>query len=85
MASRRRQIKEQITKTQDPMIRMQLQELLNRKRQQRDKGIRKIEDIFDSVSRQAINKLSSSALRVLMLILITIILFIIFIVLESRA
>jgi len=85
MTSRRSQIKKQITRTQDPVIRMQLQELLNRKRQRRNKGIRKIEEIFDSVSRQAVNKLSSSALRVLMLILITIILFIIFIVLESRA
>jgi hypothetical protein len=85
MASRRSQIKKQISKTQDPVIRMQLQDLLNRKRQRRNKGIRKIEEIFDSASRQAIDKLSSSALRVLMLILITIILFIIFIVLESRA
>jgi hypothetical protein len=85
MASRRSQIKQQIARTEDPLIRMQLQELLNRKRQRRNKGIRKIEEFFDSVSRQAVNKLSSSALRVLMLILITIIFFIIFMILESSA
>lgn len=84
MTSRRRQLKQQIARTEDPVIRMQLQELLNKKRQRRNKGIRKIEEIFDSVSRQAINKLPSSSLRVLMLVLITIILFIIFMVLESR-
>jgi len=85
MATRRSQIKKQISMTEDPVIRMQLQELLNRKRQRRNKGIRKIEDIFDSLSRQTINKLSSTALRVLLLILITIILFIIYIVLDSSA
>ncbi len=85
MASRRSQLKEQITKTQDPVIRIQLQDLLNRKRQRHNKGIRKIEEIFDSVSRRAINKLPASALHVLMFVLITIILFIIFMVLECRA
>jgi len=85
MTSRRSQLKEQITKTKDPLIRMQLQELLNKKGQRRNKGIRKIEESLDSVLRQTINKLPPSALRVLMLVLITIILFIIFIILESRA
>jgi len=85
MTSRRKQLKEQITRTQDPVIRMQLQELLNKKRQIRNKGIRKIEEPLDSVSRQVVDKLPASALRVLMLILITIILFIIFMVLECRA
>ena len=85
MASRRRQLKEQITKTQDPVIRMQLQELLNKKGQPHNKGIKKVEKVLDSVSRRAIDKLPSSALHVLMLVLITIILFIIFMVLECRA
>ena len=85
MASRRKQLKEQITRTQDPVIRMQLQELLNKKGQRHNKGIRKVEEVLDSVLRQTINKLPSSALRVLMLVLITIILFIIFMVLECRA
>jgi hypothetical protein len=77
--------KEQITKIQDPVIRMQLQELLNKKRQRRNKGIRKIEEPLDSVLRQTIDKLPPSALHVLMLVMITIILFIIFMLLECRA
>ena len=85
MASRRKQLKEQIAKTHNPVIRMQLQELLNKKGQRHNKGIRRVEDALDSVLRQAINKLPASALRVLMLVLITIILFIIFMVLECRA
>jgi len=83
--NRRRQLKEQIARTEDPVIRMQLQELLNKKRQQHYKGIRKIEEPLDSVLRQAINKLPASAPRVLMLVLITVILFIIFMILECRA
>lgn len=83
--SRRSQLKEQIAKTQDPVIRMQLQELLNKKRQRHYKGIRKIEELLDSILRQVINKLPASALRVLLIILITIILFIIFMIMESRA
>jgi len=85
MASRRRQLKEQIARTQNPVIRMQLQELLNKKKQQHKRGIKRVDDALDSVLRQAINKLPPSALRVLMLVLITIILFIIFMVLECRA
>ena len=85
MASRRRQLKEQITRTQDPLIRMQLQELLNKKGQRHKKGIKRVEDALDSVLRRAINKLPASAPRVLMLVLVTIILLIIFMVLECRA
>ncbi|MHC4542605.1 MAG: hypothetical protein ACYS74_22955 [Planctomycetota bacterium] len=36
MASRRRQLKEQIARTKDPVVRMQLNELLNKKGQHRD-------------------------------------------------
>ena len=85
MASRRKQLKEQIDKTQDPVIRMQLQELLNKKGQQRNKGIKRVEDTLDSVLRRVINKLPASAPRVLMLVLITVILFILFMILECRA
>ena len=85
MASRRKQLKEQIARTQNPVIRMQLQELLNKKGQQHKKGIRRIEDALDSVLRRVINKLPASAPRVLMLVLITVILFIIFMILECRA
>ena len=85
MASRRKQLKEQIAKTQNPVIRMQLQELLNKKGQQHKKGIKRVEDALDSVLRRVINKLPASAPRVLMLVFVTIILFIIFMILECRA
>ena len=85
MTSRRKQLKEQIAKTKNPVIRMQLQELLNKKGQQHKKGIKRIEDALDSVLRRVINKLPASAPRVLMLVFVTIILFIIFMILECRA
>jgi len=85
MASRRRQLKEQIAKTQNPVIRMQLKELLDKRGQQHNKGIRKVEDALDSSLRRAMNKLPDSAPRVFMLVLITILLFIIFMILECRA
>ncbi len=85
MTSRRKQLKEQIAKTQNPVIRMQLQELLNKKGQQHKKGIKRIDDALDSILRRVINKLPASAPRVLMLVFVTIILFIIFMVLECRA
>ncbi len=85
MTSRKKQLKEQIAKTQNPVIRMQLQELLNKKGQQHKKGIKRVEDALDSVLRRVINKLPASAPRVLMLVFVTIILFIIFMVLECRA
>jgi len=85
MASRRRQLKEQIAKTQNPVIRMQLKELLDKRGQQHNKGIRKVEDVLNSSLRWAMNKLPDSAPRVFMLLLVTILLFIIFMILECRA
>ena len=85
MASRRRQLKEQIAKTQNPAIRMQLQELLDKKGQQHKKVIKRIEDALNSSLRRAMNKLPDSAPRVFMLLVITILLFIIFMILECRA
>ena len=85
MASRKKQIKEQIAKTTNPVIRMQLKELLNKKGQQHKKGIERVEDALDSVLRRVINKLPASAPRVFMFVLVTIILFIIFMILECRA
>ena len=84
MASKKKKIREQIEKTKNPAIRMQLQELLNKKSQHHQKGIKRIDDAMDSVFRRVINKLPSSAPRVIMLVLITIILFIIFMILECR-
>ena len=85
MASRKKKIKEQIAKTENPVIRMQLQELLNKKGQQHGKGIKRIDNALDSVLRRVLNKLPASAPRVFMFVLVTVILFIIFMILECRA
>lgn len=82
MTSRRKQIKQQIARTQNPVVRIQLQELLNNKGKLHKKGIKRIEDPLDTVLRRLINKLPAPAPRVLMLLLVTIILFIIFIILD---
>ena len=85
MTSRRKQLEREIAKTDDPVIRMQLRELLTKKGQQQEKLIRRIEEALDSLLRQAIDRLPGQAPFVLIIIVITIILFIIFVVLESGA
>ncbi len=85
MTSRRRQLEQEIAKTDDPVIRMQLRELLTKEGQRQEKLIRRIEEALDSLLRQAIDRLPDRAPFVLIIIVITIILFIIFTVLESGA
>jgi len=85
MASRRKKLREQIAKTNNPAIRMQLQELLDHKSHGQIKGIRRVEDALDSLSREAIDRLPDGAARVLLYILVTIVLLVIFVVLESMA
>jgi len=85
MASRREKLREQITKTKNPAIRMQLQELLDHKSHGQSKGIKRVEDALDSLSREAIDRLPDGAARVLLYILVTIVLLVIFVVLESMA
>ncbi|MFH1716391.1 MAG: hypothetical protein ABIF19_03500 [Planctomycetota bacterium] len=85
MASRRKKLRQEMAKTNNPAIRMQLQELLDKKSQGQSRGIRRAEDALDSLLRQAIDRLPDGAARVLMYVLVTIILLVIFIVLESMA
>jgi len=85
MASRRKKLREQMAKTDNPAIRMQLQELLEHKSNGQSKGIKRVEDALDSLSREAIDRLPDGAARVLVYILVTIVLLVIFIVLESMA
>ena len=85
MASRRKKLREQMAKTDNPAIRMQLQELLENKSHGQSKGIRRLEGALDSLSREAIDRLPDGAARVLVYILVTIVLLVIFIVLESMA
>lgn len=83
MTSRRKQLEQEIAKTDDPVIQMQLRELLTKEGQRQEKLIRRIEEALDSLLRQAISRLPDQAPFVLIVILITVILFIIFVVLES--
>ena len=85
MTSRRKQLEQEIARTDDPVIRMQLRELLTKKGQRQEKLIRRIEEALDSLLRQAISRLPDRAPFVLIIIVITVILFIIFMVLESGA
>ena len=83
MTSRRKQLEQEIAKTEDPVIQMQMRELLTKEGQRQEKLIRRIEEALDSLLRQAISRLPDQAPFVLLVIVITVILFIIFVVIES--
>jgi len=83
MTSRRKQLEQEIAKTEDPVIQMQMRELLTKEGQRQEKLIRRIEEALDSLMRQAISRLPDQAPFVLLVIVITVILFIIFVVIES--
>ena len=83
MTSRRKQLEQEIAKTEDPVIQMQMRELLTKEGQRQEKLIRRVEEPLDSLMRQAISRLPDQAPFVLLVIVITVILFIIFVVIES--
>jgi len=85
MTSRRKEIEREIARTEDPVIRMQLRELLNKSGQQQETIIRRVEEALVSLSRQATGRLPERAPLVLLLIVITIILLIVFLILEGGA
>ncbi|TKJ36471.1 MAG: hypothetical protein CEE38_11700 [Planctomycetes bacterium B3_Pla] len=85
MTSKKKQIEREIARAQDPVIRMQLRALLNKKGRPKEKTIRKVENALDSLLRQSISGLPDRALLVLIFILVTIIMLIIFVILEGRA
>lgn len=82
MASRRKQIEEEIERAKDPAIRMQLQMLSNKKGHGPSKRIKRVEEAFDSLLRRAITELPDPAPQVLLVVLVTIILLILYIILE---
>lgn len=85
MTSRRKQLEREIARSDDPVIQMQLRELLNKEAKRQDKRIRRAEEALDSLLRQAIDRMPDGALLVLIFLVITIILFIIFLLLEGLA
>ncbi len=82
MSSRTEQIKEQMARTQDPLVRMQLGALVNTEHQHRGSIIRKVEDAFDSLLGPTIKQWPAGVPGVLFLIVLTIVLLVIFVVLE---
>jgi len=82
MSSRREQLKEQMARTQDPLVRMQLGALLNARPQRRSSIPRKIEDAFDSWLGPAIKRWPAGVPGALFLIVLTIIVFVIVVILE---
>lgn len=85
MASRKKKLRQQMAKTNNPAIKMQLQELLDKKSHRQSGLIRKMEEALNSFPRRMLERLPDGAERVLIYILITIVLLVVFIVLESMA
>ncbi len=85
MTSRRKQLEREIARTDDPVMQMQLRELLNKEGQRQDRRLRRAEEALDSLLRQAIDRMPDGALLVLIFMVITIILLIVFLLLESMS
>ena len=85
MTGRKKKIEREIDRTQDPVIKMQLRALLNKKGRPKEKTIRKVENVLDSLLRQSISGMPDRTLLVLIFIFVTIIMLIIFVILEGRA
>ena len=83
MPSRRKQLREQIAKTENPAVRMQLNELLARRGQRPNTVIRRIEDALDSLLRPLISRLPDRVLLVFFVVLLTIIVLVVFAILEG--
>jgi hypothetical protein len=82
MSGRRKQLKEQIARTQDPLVRIQLGTLLNAKGRRRGGIVHRIENALDSVLGPAISRWPAGVPLVLFAIVLTIIVLVIFVVLE---
>lgn len=81
MTNRRKQLKEEIARTDDPLVQLQLRDLLVRKRQREEKWITRLEEALDSLLRQAIVRLPARATFVFAFIIITVILVIVLLIL----
>jgi len=83
MPSRRKQLREQIAKTENPAVRMQLNELLTRRGRWPDRFIPKIEEALDSLLRPLISRLPDRVLLALFVVLLTIVVLVVFAILEG--
>ncbi len=85
MTSRRKELEREIAKTGDPVIRAQLQNLLDKKGQQKEKMIRRVEGVIDSWTREKLSRMPPVAWLALILIIIAVIMLIVFVIAESGA
>ena len=83
MASRRKEIEREIVKTTDPVIRAQLQNLLDKKGQRHEKMTRRVEEALGSWTRDELARMPAGAWLVLILIVVVLIMLIVFLILES--
>ena len=85
MPSRKEQLKEQMARTQDPLVRMQLGALLNTKQQRRNSIFSKIEDVLDSLLGPTIKQWPAGVPGVLFLIVLAIVVFVIVVIVECTS
>lgn len=83
MTSRKKELEREIAKTRDPVIRSQLQNLLDRKGQRQERLIRRIEEALTTWTRRELAHLPAGTPLVLILIVVALIMLIVFLILES--
>ena len=83
MANRRKELEREIAKTGDPVIRAQLQNLLDKKGHRKEKIIRSLEEALGSWTRRKLAHLPAGTPLVLILIVVVLIMLIVFLILES--
>jgi hypothetical protein len=83
MTSRRKEIEREIAKTTDPVIRAQLQNLLDKKGQRHERMIGRVEEALGSWTRDELARMPARAWLVLILIVIAVLMLIVFLILES--
>jgi len=82
MVGRRKQIREQMVRSRDPLVRMQLGALLDSSQRRRGGILRKIEDAVDSLLGPTVSQWPPGVLGVLFLLVLTIVIFVIVVILE---
>ena len=83
MASRRKQIEREMAKTGDPVIRMQLQSLLDKRGQQHEKMTRRVEEALGGWTRDAIARMPAGAWLALILMIVLLVMLVVFLIAES--
>lgn len=83
MTSKRKELEREIARVEDPVIRMQLMNLLNRKGQQQEKMIRRVEEALVSSMGQKLARWPAGTPLVLVLMVLAIIMLVILLIFDS--